>query len=327
MFERKDQVNEPLYVLTSLFNPMRFRSRWKLYEDFVKMCECAGVVLYVAEVAYGDRAFVFTNPHDPHHLQLRTTEDLWFKENSLKLLLQRVPLSAKYIAWIDADIDFGRKDWANETIHALQRYDVVQMWSKAYDLDSDHEIIQEHHSFLYSWMHDEPLPPPDGYGYYTKAKKGKRQVYTWHPGFAWAAKREFFDHVGSFIDYAILGAGDNHMAQGLIGTASKSIHKDMTEAYKMRVADWERRALKHINKNVGYVEGTLLHYWHGKKVDRRYWDRWQILVKNKFDPNNDLKVDWQGLYQLDMDESDRMIQMRDEIRKYFRQRNEDQLSY
>ena len=37
-------------------------------------------------------------------------------------------------------------------------------------------------------------------------------------------------------------------------------------------------------RNVGYVDGLVLHHWHGHKADRKYGNRWRIYVDNKFDP-------------------------------------------
>jgi hypothetical protein len=62
-----------------------------------------------------------------------------------------------------------------------------------------------------------------------------------------------------------------------------------------------------------------MHYYHGAKVNRRYFDRWGILVRNNFDPLLDLKKDWQGLWQL----TDRNHKLRDDLRAYFATRDED----
>ena len=120
---------------------------------------------------------------------------------------------------------------------------------------------------------------------------------------------------------AILGAGDRHMAHALIGTVKKTIHSKLSQAYAQDLIMWESRAEKHIKRNVGYVPGLLLHHWHGKKRDRRYADRWKIIINNNYDPRLDLKEDWQGLWQL----TDRNFKLRDEIRAYFRARNEDSI--
>ena len=54
-------------------------------------------------------------------------------------------------------------------------------------------------------------------------------------------------------------------------------------------------------------------------------DRWKILTENQFNPNTDIKRDWQGLFQLEDHGDMRSIKLRDDIRKYFRARNEDSI--
>jgi hypothetical protein len=73
------------------------------------------------------------------------------------------------------------------------------------------------------------------------------------------------------------------------------------------------------------VPGLALHHWHGPRAGRQYGTRDAILVNGKYDPEMDLKRDWQGLYQLCDHDTHRSIKLRDEIRGYFRKRNEDAL--
>ncbi len=318
MFRRLDTVPYPLYVVTVVFNPARYRTRWKLYQDFAKRCAEAGAILYVCEVAYGDREFVLEAPDgDPMRLlQLRTTDELWIKENALNLLIQRLPHDWESVLVADADCQLVRDDWADEILHGLQHYDILQPWSEAYDLTDQYEYHQKHHSFVYSWKNDEPLPDEPGYYYVTK---GKKKVVTWHPGFMWAYRKHALNHLGGMIDTAILGSADMHMAKALIGRASTSYNPDVTDDYKQAVLLWQDRATKHIKQNVGYIPGLLLHHWHGPKAKRRYKDRWQILVKHAFQPTIDIKRDVQGLWQWTGDKSG----LRDDVRNYFAGRDED----
>jgi hypothetical protein len=83
--------------------------------------------------------------------------------------------------------------------------------------------------------------------------------------------------------------------------------------------EWQARAETYIKRDVGFVDGLLLHYFHGAKKKRGYIDRSSILWKNGFDPARDVKRDWQGLWQL----TDRKIGLRDGLRDYFRSRDED----
>ncbi|HVM48373.1 MAG TPA: hypothetical protein VMU04_10115 [Candidatus Acidoferrum sp.] len=317
-----------LYVVTAISNPVRYRTRYELYRAFEKRVADAGAILYTVEAAFGDRPFEVTEAGSPRHIQLRTLDELWHKENLLNIGIGRLPREAKYIAWIDADILFTRPDWAQETLHQLQHYHFVQMFSKAVDLGPNYEHLNE----ALSWTESERQGLPfrgtketlvDGSQVTVQGKPYVRGA--WHSGLAWAATREALDAVGGLIDVAILGSADRNMAAGLFGHMADTIDPTFSPAYKAALLEWEQRAERHIRRDVGQVSGTVLHHWHGKKVNRKYTDRWKILAKYQFDPNTDLKRDAQGLWQFEDAHDLRSIGLRDAVRNYFRERNEDSI--
>src|SRR5689334_6670737 len=78
---REWSENETLYVATCYSNPVRWRSRRRLLNDFRQhMSASANVVLYVGEIQYGERPFEVTEAGNPCDLQLRTRDEMWHKE-------------------------------------------------------------------------------------------------------------------------------------------------------------------------------------------------------------------------------------------------------
>jgi hypothetical protein len=320
-FQRPDRITEPLYVCTVVFNSPRYRSRWRLYEDFARHVAAApAAVLYTAEVAFGEREFALTECGHPRHLQLRTAHELWLKERALNLLVQRLPADWKYVLIADADVKWVRDDWADEIRHALQHYAIVQPWTHAYDLDPDHQVIAEHRSFAYSILNGAPVELPSVDSYYYGAARGG--VMWFHPGYAWAYRRPAWDGIGGLLDIAILGAADAHMAHALGGAVGRTLPKALHPEYRRDITRWAQRADRHIKRNFGYVKGALLHGWHGSKAARRYATRGQILVDTQYNPRTDLVRDAQGLWQLEQ-ASRRHWDLRDQVRRYFAERNED----
>lgn len=337
LFQRPDRIKDPLYVITPIFNPIRWRSRWKLYEDFARRCAAAGAILYTVEAAFGDRDFALSKNgahaheglihHGDRFINCRVSSELWLKENLINVGVQHLPADWKYVAWVDSDVLFAREDWANETIHQLQHYKFVQMWSQYQDLTPNYEVHALTRSFADCYLHGgegrvgkavSSHRDRDGYG------SGPRRGYPGAPGLAWACRRDAWDAVGGLIDWTILGAGDWYMAHALVGKLS-SVSRPQAHSTKFvqMMIEWEARAERHIRRNVGVVQGLALHYWHGSKKFRRYRTRDQILVDCEYDPMLDLKRDSQGVYQLSDQHTPRSIRLRDELRAYFRQRNED----
>ena len=100
-----------LHVAVAYSNPMRWASRRVLMNEFREhMRASANVVLHVGELAYGDRPFEVTGD-DPQDVQLRTSHELWHKENILNLVVQRFPPDWRYGAVIDGDLHMTRRDW------------------------------------------------------------------------------------------------------------------------------------------------------------------------------------------------------------------------
>jgi hypothetical protein len=121
------------------------------------------------------------------------------------------------------------------------------------------------------------------------------------------------------VETAALGAADHHMALALIGRVSESVPGGIAPGYLAPLLTWQNRAQAHVAGNIGYVPGTIEHAWHGSKDKRAYVDRWQILVRNAFDPAADLKRNTWGVLEL----AGNKPELRQDIDRYFRARDED----
>ena len=304
-----------LHVVTAIANPIRWASRIALYRAFERHMVQSGVRLTVVECAYGERPFELDGNPLVHHVGVRSKTMVWNKENLINLGIARLPEDWRYVAWIDADITFRRPQWAADTVHALQLYDVVQPWSDAYDLGPNDEHLQHHVGFCRQVHQGAPVVP--GGNRFWKYNGGPYDYP--HPGYAWAATRDVLNRLGGLIDFAGMGAGDHHMALSLVGAADRSIPGGASVPYKRRLFQWQDRARLHVNRNIGHVPGTIEHGWHGKKAQRKYLERWDMFLRHGFDPDTDLKPNTFGVIELACNKPE----LRRELDLYFRARDED----
>ena len=298
---------ELLHVVTAVFNPIGWESRVRLYREFEQHMLASGVRLTTVECVLGDRPHVLNDTVGINHVAVRANSLLWNKENLINLGISRLPPDWKYVAWLDADIRFRRENWAAKTVNHLQQYDVIQPWSDCYDLGPNGEHVAHHRSFCRQWWRRAPI--------------GKGNCYTFaHPGYAWAATRNAIDGLGGLMESAGAGAGDHHMALALIGKVNMSVPNGVTSGYMRPLLQWQHRAMRHVNQNIGHLDGsTIEHSWHGRKDDRQYIQRWDIITKNQFDPDTDVKRNVWGVLEL----AGNKPRLRHDIDMYFRQRNED----
>jgi len=312
--EQDDRAD--LYVLTSVFNAARYRSRWKLYEDFIKRVKESGAKSYVVEAAFHDREFVVKDlsVQPDHLLEVVTYDELFFKENLINRLAADLPVAWKYLYLCDADMRHGRDDWANQIVQTLQHFSVIQGWKTMIDLDQNYQPVGQINSFFSNWR--EGLIKKGG-DYYAPGRP-----YPGAPGLGQAWRRDAWDAVGGLIDWAVVGASDSYMAWALIGHLDWAVRKDFHKGYTDPMYEWQRRALLHIQKNLGCMDDIALHFFHGPKSKRAYGTRERIIAGHKFNPAVHLKRDFQGLYQLEKS-APNYEEIRDDLRKYFRSREED----
>lgn len=311
-----EETGEPtpdvLHIIIPYSNYSNFNSRLDLHficrEHLEKLPGCE---IWIVEVALADRPFVVTDAANDHHIQLRTNDIIWHKESminvAVRILTNRRP-EWRYVAWVDGDIRFSNSNVCYQTIHKLQTYAVVQMFSSVVNLGPRGQIYDTHHGFCYMYA-------KNGY----KRPKDIQKYENWHPGFAWACTRKAFTDMGGLIDWAILGSADHHMILALVGDVMHSVHKKASLAYVRKLVHWQDRVERTIARNVGFVEGTIEHAFHGKYKDRKYVARWDILIETDYNPDTDIKYDENGLIMFDKPKP----RLRDLIRHYFDSRNED----
>jgi len=329
-----DAAVADLWFVTAVSNPVRYKTRYALFRKFKHhILHDLGANLVTVECALGERGFQVTggDPCEggPRHIevQVRNKTQLWTKENLLNIGATRLPLTAKYIVFCDADVRFCNPHILTETIHALQIHKVVQPFETCCDMGPNGQVMQVHRSFGFCHANNwewKPVSAKAGYGANGGSKNPSRSGpgafgIPFHPGFALAFRRDVLDALGGLLEVGVLGAGDHHMCGALLGRAELTMPSGLHPNYRRKVMQWQQRADRVVHHDFGYVPGNLLHYFHGPKQLRQYVSRWSILVENDFDPEVDVVKNVHGVVELVTTKPG----LRDGIRRYFLSRDED----
>jgi hypothetical protein len=303
-----EPIEDKLHVIAVISNPCLFARRYILMKEFIHRIqqEETNVELYIVELAYGSQEFIITEKGNRKHLQLRTECPIWHKENMVNLGVQNLlPKNWRAFAWIDADIEFENVSWALDTLKVLNGCkDVVQLFSHAVDMSYDKKTMTVFNSGGYQRTKGLPV--------------SYKFPNLWHPGFAWAMTRKAYERIGGLYEKAILGSGDNIMMLSLMGLSMYAINPRSSDGYKESILEFQEKARL---LRFGYIPGVVRHYFHGIKKNRKYHERWEILVKHEYDPKIHIKKNDVGLIVPTEQFSE---SLKTEILEYFQQRNEDE---
>jgi len=301
-----------LYVITAIFNPASYKSRTDLYFQFEEHMRNSTINLITIECIYGNNSeFVVTESNNTNHIQLRTNQPLWHKENLINIAIRRLPSNWKYVLWLDADIEFQESDWPLRVIESFNKYDIIQVFKYVELLGPYKEILKAYVSHTFAIVEDLPITKQYYYLFWPT------------PGYGWGMTRRAYEYLDGIIEHGILGGGDSMMAYSLIGRYEESTNipiKRYSKSFGKQIKQWQEKVKVFRDyKKIGYADCVIKHYFHGYEKDRQYKPREKILVNGKFDPENDLYTDENGLLQL----KETKKKMIDLIYKYFASRNED----
>lgn len=305
--KNNETISDTLHVISVISNICNFKRRYQLMNEFIsRMSETNNIKLYIVELAYGEREFQITSTSNPFHLQLRTNHALWHKENLINLgVKQLLPEDWKAFAWIDADIEFENINWAFDTLKILTKFDLVQLFTSCFDLDEKEVPMSVFQGFGYKYCNGESFCHIRGINY-------------WHPGYAWACTRKFYEKIGGLYDKGIVGSGDYILTQSLMMNIACG-DKGLIHFYEDIKKYVDKISL--LDFKIGWTPGTIRHFFHGSKKNRKYIERNQILLKYSYDPSTFIKYDENGIIV----PSEKMPDgFTNDILEYFKERNDDE---
>jgi hypothetical protein len=303
-----DPIEEKLNVVIAISNPCLYARRYILLKEFIRRIEEEekNVRLFIVELIYKNQKFIITDKKCKNHLQIYTKTPIWHKENMINLGVKYLlPNEWKAFAWIDADIEFESTTWALDTLKILNGCkDIIQVFSHVVDMDKNENSLNHFNSF--------------GYSFSKNKKYTSKGLDYWHPGYAWAITRKAYDKIGGLYDKGILGSGDNIMALSFINKVIYMNNINYHEDYNNSMLNFQEKANK---LRLGYTPGVIRHHYHGSKKNRKYTERWQLLIKYSYSPIIHLSYDKNNILIPTKNIPKEFI---DDILNYFKERKEDE---
>jgi hypothetical protein len=294
---------ETLYVILPYFNFCSFKKRRELFIEFVERIQNRKNIKIIISECLGQMPLPKLKVWK--HIKVKTCSEIWIKESLINRAVKILPSTWEKVAWIDADIQFLNEQWVEDTLESLDLYDIVQMFHSAINLGPTGDLTKVDKGFGYMYNGSgTPYTKNDRYGY-------------WHPGYAWACTKKTWNQTNGLIDWAILGSADRHMAMAFIGKVKDSAPGNIHKNYLKLLLDYQDKVK---NLKLSWVNGVIMHHWHGSLANRKYRERWGILTSFDYDPFIDVGIHKNSLVQL----SHKGERFAYPIRNYFIERSEDE---
>lgn len=295
-------------VISSYFNPCSYRSKLLNFLRFREHLERVGAPLFVIEMSSMDGKYEVELGSTK---RVKACSTMWQKERLLNILIRDLPRQFTKVVWADCDILFERDDWLRLTSTALDKCHVVQPFNTVLRLargqTSPSNGARGYLGFCWTFTLAPHL-----------IRSGWFQRHG-HTGFAWAGRRDWLEAHGLY-DVCLSGSGDHLMAHAFCGDwTSPCITRTFqtADSYYSHFAEWATAIHGFIGGRVGFVEGRILHLWHGDTKNRNYLERDKDLALAGFNPRSDLVPNTDGCWEFTTDKLVRWSH------NYFAERRED----
>lgn len=308
---------ESLWAMTAYFNPMGFRRRLVNYHAFRAR---VNVPLITVELAYGPQ-FELADGDADLLVRRRGRDVMWQKERLLNVALSALPARCDKVVWLDCDVVFEADDWGERLSALLDRFVLVQAFSRAYHMSQTWKPNDAGTSILFtqpSVVEAVASGTPADHILASRLPSGPGST---NKGLAWAAHRRLLDKAG-FYDACIVGGGDLALVSAVYGcfdVAMRTMNDRQKAHYLTWARPWHAMLVAESGGEVAFLDCGVRHLWHGEIEHRRYRERHDGLRRYDFDPFEDVAHDDSGVWRWNTDKPE----MHEYVRSYFASRRED----
>lgn len=291
----------PVAVLCTHFNFAGYTEPRRNLRRFLMQCRSLGITVYGMEICLHGALPVTAGIPGWWIEHVSANGIIWQKEAAINELARRVPPACEILAWVDTDVWFERVNWRDRLIDSFENgLQVVQLFDHAYWMNKEGKVVERQPG--------------------TMAARSPNA----HPGFAWAAHRDFWGHGPGLYDLALAGSGDKLLALSLANINREEWGNHLfaalgydQESSKRAFEAWEQALRPWAAPRAGHIEGAVWHEWHGNLSSRQYVSRTEIV--RAFKPEYIVRnpaglLEWTEYAP---------TSMREGMREYFASRKED----
>jgi hypothetical protein len=251
------------------FNPAESKRLLMNYLYVANLYRSCGWPIFTLELVFGDR-----KPEIVDAFHVYGNSYMFHKERLCRLLEKRIPKHFKKIVFLDADVIFESTEWYEETSELLEHAEVVQPFEKAHWMDLTYTKIDLTRETVLKM-------------------NGDTWDFLYHPGFAWAFQRDWYNRIG-FFDWAVSGSGDTL-------SVAKWLHKKFPSKFQSLPKALQSKYKEYLTFTSPEIvfrrNGEIYHLYHGSRKNRQYAERHKMLeitesIQDMIEINKDGAYEW-----------------------------------
>lgn len=278
-------------VISTFFNPAKYKLNVKNLKRFRECLGVDGADFFLCEVSFDGEY----ETDACHKIIANKNQVLWQKERIVNLMIERLPEKYDKFVWLDTDLIFTDPDWLRKMDEALDEFNVVQGFSHIYYTDDAGKVDRTSVSYM------EAVRSGAGFG---------------APGGCWGARLDALPD-RKIIDNHVVGGGDHLLVNAWLGKPDAMFPTNIRQRI-VYLQDYLKQN-EAIDGRVGCLAGGIIHLYHGDRVNRQYTQRHEILFDEKFDPNKDIEIAKNGLWEWATEKPE----FHRKVKDYFYDRKED----
>jgi len=258
--------SKDMAICLVIFNPAKTKKIIANYFAMIK--ELKDYPVFTLELVYEGR-----NPEIPGAFHIIGNSVMFSKENLYRILETKIPYKYKKLAFLDTDILFSDSSWYSKASKLLDTHDVLQLFDECNWLGPENKettLIRK------SVLHMKEI----------------EYMWTYHPGFAWAMRRDWYNKIG-FFDWAVSGSGDT---LSVIGWLKKGFPKNFKSCPKSIQNEFSKFYSKPSPRITYLKDVCVTHLYHGSRINRQYVSRHEM-INIPEDITKLIKVNSDGLYE------------------------------
>ena len=261
--------NKNKYKICSYYFNLKNDPRLKNnFLRFIKQFEGRYENLIVGLVDYGDIDFEL--PCETIIIKGDVDNKVWSKEIIINKIIDTID-DVEYLMWIDGDLIYNDLSWLDNIDDVVKDNDFVQLFENINYLNEVEQIANSYKSICFKLKNDlKPMNSSKILKYENKSD--------FKPGGAWLGKFSILKEKKLF-EKMYVGGGDVIFLYGINGvnegfTLTK-VKESNIEIYSEAI-DWINSFGRY---NIGYLNQTISHLYHGDMSSRNYINRYKKLSK------------------------------------------------